>query len=140
MFFSPMPSEPVGIGGYWIASDRATIAGMQMVRYRVTHLQELQGDDMALTIDLRLYAVDQGQLPPIQSDTQLVLAALDAQGKAVVTRKKSGVLPTSGQTQTQMSFQIAAAQNPQMGRPLQMVTAAKMLPPKEPEAPKKKAP
>jgi hypothetical protein len=139
LFFSPLPAEPVGLGGYWIASDRATVAGMQLVRYRVTKIDQLQGDDVALMVDIRLYAVDDKQLPPIQGDQEVVLGALDAQGKAVVTRKKSGLLPTSGQMQTKMGLQIAAAANPQMNQGVQIVTAAKVLPPQAPE-PKPKAP
>jgi hypothetical protein len=141
VFFSPMPSEPVGVGAYWIASDRTATTGMNVVRYRVTRIQALQGDEVACTVEVRLYAVDATELPPIQGDQQLVLAGLDAQGKAELTRKTSGVLPTSGQMQMKIVMQIAPAGNAQVQpQAIQLVSGAKLLQPKAPEPEPKKKP
>ncbi|MEQ9321209.1 MAG: hypothetical protein RIF41_18745, partial [Polyangiaceae bacterium] len=65
LFFSPMPADPVGVGASWIAHDRTQYAGMNVVRYRVTKLEKKQGDQMALSVDVRLYAIDDKQQPDI---------------------------------------------------------------------------
>src|SRR5262249_25248547 len=41
----PLPKDPVGVGGYWMATDRApTVLGVDVVRYRVFTVEKIDKD------------------------------------------------------------------------------------------------
>lgn len=127
LFFSPMPDEPVGVGASWIAHDRTQYAGMNVVRYRVTKLEKKQGDQMAFSVDVRLYAVDDKQQPDI-AQGEAVLMAFQATGKGAYTLAGDSLLPTSGQLQMPVVAQLASPQQPQRVIPLQFETKVAIEP------------
>jgi hypothetical protein len=124
-FFSPMPKEPVGVGAAWIAHDRASVSGMQVVRYRVTKLDKKVGDEMAFTVDTRMYATDAKQLPgEVQvSGGEVALMGFVAQGKVAYTRTAGSLLPTSGQLKMPTVAQLANPQQPERVLPVQFETS-----------------
>jgi hypothetical protein len=127
LFFSPMPEESVGIGASWIAHDRTQFAGMKVVRYRVTKLEKKVGDEMAFSVDVRMYAVDDQQKPAI-AQGEAVLLAFQAVGKGAYTLGGGSLLPTSGQLEIPVVAQLASPKQPQRAIPLQFKTKASIQP------------
>lgn len=127
LFFSPMPAEPVGVGASWIAHDRTQYAGMNVVRYRVTKLEKKEGDQMAFSVDVRMYAIDDKQQPDI-AQGEAVLMAFQATGKGAYTVAGDSLLPTSGQLQVPVVAQLASPQQPQRVIPLQFETKVAIQP------------
>lgn len=131
LFFSPYPDKPMGKGAYWIASDRATVMGMNLVRYRVTKVEEMSADAVTYSVQLRQYLTDGNQLPPIQAPPgqQLIAAAFAGQGQGTFQRATTSLVPTEGQFKAPMALQIGLAQNPQQGQQVQLQLAAQLLAP-----------
>ena len=131
LFFSPMPADPVGVGASWIAHDRTQFAGMNVVRYRVTKLEKKDGDQMAFSVDVRMYAIDDEQQPDI-AQGEAVLMAFQATGKGAYTVAGGSLLPTSGQLQVPVVAQLASPKQPQRVIPLQFETKVAIEPAKAP--------
>ena len=127
LFMSPLPSKPVGVGAYWIASDRTEVAGMKVVRYRVTKLEQLLGEESAFSVDVRMYLIDDKQKPDI-AQGEAVAMGFAAQGKGAWTARQGALWPTSGQLQMPFVIQLATAQQPQRAMPLQFETRAVVVP------------
>ncbi len=123
MFFSPLPSEPVGSGASWIASDRTVLNGIPLVRYRVTTLQKLQGDDATLAVEVRLYAVSSEAVAPGVPDG-LETVGLSSLGNAVYARKVASPLPLDGQLKLPMIMVLGQGGQPVQGGQLQTKLAA----------------
>lgn len=148
VLFSPWPAEPVGKGAFWLAGDRTRVGGMDVVRYRHTTVEELQGDDVAVSINVRLYSAIQNQLPvAIGPQPGLSVVQFESFGKAVIARKVSELLPSAAKCK--IPIQLALSQDPQKQQPGGELTiesnAAILSPggakePKEPREPNEPAP
>ena len=53
----PLPKDPVGVGGFWMVTDRSATFGVDVVRYRVFKVQKADKDHATLAVDVRQYAV-----------------------------------------------------------------------------------
>jgi hypothetical protein len=53
----PVPADPVGVGGFWMVTDRAASFGVEVVRYRVYKVEKIDKDGASLSLDVRAYAV-----------------------------------------------------------------------------------
>ena len=136
--FSPMPDEPVGVGAYWIAHERTQFGGVNVVRYRVTKIEKLAGDELVLSTDVRMYAVDQSQMPKVitkqAAEQGLAMMAFETKGTGNWTVKTPNLLPTSGEIQLQVMAALADPNNPQRAAPVQFVAGGR-IPAAEGKAP-----
>jgi len=128
LFFSPWPAEPVGEGGYWIATDRTTAAGMGVVRYRITKVEKLEGNQAAFSVDLRLWAAGAGSVP-LGTPPGFKAMSFNAVGKAAWVRNIGDLLPIAGQIKAPISIQLGNPQNPQQVVPVQLETGGEIRPP-----------
>lgn len=115
LFFSPLPDKPVGVGAYWIAGDRASMGGLDLVRYRVTKVEQMKGDELILTVQLRLYAAGPGSVPPGTPEGAIALK-FDGQGNGAMSRRQGQLLPIEGQLQAPLQLQYAASKDAQLGQ------------------------
>jgi len=127
LFMSPMPAEPVGVGGYWIAADRAKSAGINVMRYRVTKVEQMKGDEVAFSLDLRQYAVSQDEHPSMVK-AGAIIVGMNARGKATFVRKRGELLPITGELKAPMVVQLANPQQPQAAQPIQYETTVRLTP------------
>jgi hypothetical protein len=94
----PLPKKPVGVGGYWIATDRGTSFGIDVVRYRVFKVQKIDKDQATLTVDTRQYAVkDEIDLGAIAQNQKIVADRFDSQGKGTISWVSSQIVPTTSE-------------------------------------------
>ncbi len=130
LMFMPYPSEPVGKGARWMAHDRTDFSGIDVVRYRVTTVDSIAGDELAVSVMVSMYAVDQKQMPAIAKieGGEAMLAGFAAQGNGTLTLKTSGLVPTSAQLKLPVVAQLADPRQPQRAIPLQFETIARILP------------
>jgi hypothetical protein len=108
----PGPGKPVGVGATWMASDRASMLGLEVLRYRAIKVEKIDGDAVALSIDVRQYAadpkgLDNMGLPP---GVNASLDAFMSQGKGDARYAGKTLLPASGGMKEQMQAQIRAGQ------------------------------
>jgi hypothetical protein len=141
-FFSPYPDEPIGKGGYWISHDRLSIQSLDLVRYRVTKVEELKGDEMLLSVQLRHYLAG-GDISALVGKDQpgIVAGGFDSAGQAQLARKTGSLFPLTGEMRTPFTIVITMENNPQaQAQPVQFDVQARWLPAeasdKEAEPPK----
>jgi hypothetical protein len=107
LVFSPMPAKAVGVGARWIANDRGLVQGMDVLRYRVTKIVKMAGDDVAFAVDVRSYAAGPETMPAgLDRGQGLRMMAFESFGRVVYTRKATALAPTSGELKLPFSAQI----------------------------------
>jgi hypothetical protein len=96
----PLPAEPVGAGGYWMVTDRLTSGLVDVVRYRVYHVDKVEGGHASLSVDVRQYAakaeVDAG------GGQKLSMDQFESQGKGQLDWTAQGLLPAHGEAQVRL--------------------------------------
>jgi hypothetical protein len=103
----PLPKKPVGVGGYWIATDRGTTFGIDVVRYRVFKVQKIDKDQVTLSVDTRQYAVSSEiDLGAIVQNQKIVADRFDSQGKGTITWVANQTIPTSSETSQRTTVTI----------------------------------
>lgn len=122
----PLPKKPVGVGGYWIATDRGTSFGIDVVRYRVFKVQKIEKDQATLTVDTRQYAVkDEIDLGAIAQNQKIVAERFDSQGKGSISWVSSQVLPATSDVSQRTTVMIGGGPAGQPKGGLQVELAAK---------------
>ena len=122
----PLPTKPVGVGGYWIATDRAMSFGIDVVRYRVFKVMKIEKDQATLTVDTRQYAVSNSiDLGAIAQNQKIVAERFDSQGKGTVSWVSSQIVPTSSEVSQRTTVTIGGGPKGQPKGGLQVELGAK---------------
>jgi hypothetical protein len=96
----PLPKDPVGTGGYWMVTDRATVFGVEVVRYRVYRVEKAEKDRATLSVDVRQYAAkDEADLGALGGGQKLNVDRFESQGKGKVVWSATGLAPALAETQ-----------------------------------------
>jgi len=104
----PLPREPVGLGGYWMVTDRAN-SFTDVVRYRVYKVEKLDKDGATLSVDVRQYAThDEADL----GGQKLTIQHFDSTAKGKFDWTPAGLLPAHGETsqKTQLAGAVGGQQ------------------------------
>jgi hypothetical protein len=95
----PLPRKPVGAGAYWMVTDRSTAFGVEVLRYRVYKIEQVNKDGVSLSVDLRQYAAkEDADLGAIGGGQKMTLQRFESNGKAKFDWTPAGLLPTHGDT------------------------------------------
>lgn len=122
----PLPTKPVGVGGYWIATDRGTSFGIDVVRYRVFKVQKIEKDQATLTVDTRQYAVkNEIDLGAVAQNQKITAERFDSQGKGTISWVSSQILPATGDVSQRTTVMIGGGTPGQPKGGLQVELAAK---------------
>lgn len=122
----PLPKKPVGVGGYWIATDRGTSFGIEVVRYRVFKVQKIDKDQATLTMDTRQYAVkNEIDLGAVAQNQKIIADQFDSQGKGNVSWVSSQLLPAVSEVSQRTTVTIGGGPKGQPKGGLQVELAAK---------------
>jgi hypothetical protein len=102
IILAPMPQKPVGVGGYWMVTDRAMSSGAEMVRYRVYRVVSAGPEETKLSIDLRQYSVETSlSATGPQGEMKLAVDKIDSHGKGEATWTAKSFLPPRGDVEAQ---------------------------------------
>jgi hypothetical protein len=100
----PVPQKPVGAGAYWMVTDRATTAsGVDVVRYRVYHLDSVENGHGVLSVDIRQYAA-KAEVDTGRGGQKLAMDRFDSQGKGKIEWSAAGLLPLHGELSERMQL------------------------------------
>ncbi|MFO0592132.1 MAG: hypothetical protein U0441_31605 [Polyangiaceae bacterium] len=135
LFTVALPPKPVGVGAYWIASERAKgDAGLDVLRFRVFKVLKIEGDVVTMTMDVRQYSAD--QTVKLQDETgaqELTMNAFDSKGSGAVVWKADQFLAQKGDAQQDMAARVTPPGQPpaqpgqrQQGLMLQSQLTAKL--------------
>jgi len=97
----PLPSKPVGVGAYWIATDRVTSSIVDVMRYRVFHVEKIEKDRATLTMEIRQYAV-KGEVEA-GGGQKLAVDQFESSGKGRTEWTAHGLLPARSEAQVRMA-------------------------------------
>lgn len=135
LFTVALPPKPVGVGAYWIASERAKgDAGLDVLRFRVFKVLKIEGDVVTMTMDVRQYSADQTvKLQDEQGSQELQMSAFDSKGSGAVVWKADAFLSQKGDAQQDMAARVTPPGQPaaqpgqrQQGLMLQSQLTAKL--------------
>lgn len=103
----PLPTKPVGVGGYWIVTDRGTSFGIDVVRYRVFKVQKIEKGQATLTVETRQYAVkNEIELGAIAQNQKITAEHFDSQGKGTISWVSSEILPPTSDVSQRTTVMI----------------------------------
>lgn len=125
LVIAPVPDKPVGVGGYWMVTDRAQATGVDVVRYRVVHLDKQENGRASLSIQTRKYATsDKLDLPVANGGQKLSMAMFDAQGKGSIELGLKDLFPGSGSLEDKLQAGLDTGGGPQRQAVLEIDTNA----------------
>lgn len=97
----PLPKDPVGLGGYWMVTNRAS-SFTDVVRYRVYKVEKLDKDAATLSVDVRQYATrDDADL----GGQKISILRFDSTAKGKIDWTAAGLLPVRGDTSQRTTLQ-----------------------------------
>jgi len=130
----PAPDKPVGVGAYWMVTDRSSILGVEVIRYRVFRVQEVDKAKVKLSLEIRQYAAK----PSVQAaGEKLEVSRFESQGKGEVALILGNLLaPESAYKERMLAVEMAGGQGGPgpMGGPmkgLQAETTAEVIEPQK---------
>jgi hypothetical protein len=95
----PLPSKPLGAGGFWMVTDRSSTFGVEVVRYRVYRVEKIEKDRATLSVDVRQYAAkNEVDLGALGGNQKLGIDRFESTGKGKIEWTASGLLPARAET------------------------------------------
>lgn len=105
-----VPDKPLGVGGYWMVTDRADALGIDVVRYRVFKVEAVADDGVTLSVDIRQYATSERPpaIPGMPPNMEYAVDVFESSGKGKVLLTPSTVVPT-GELDNSMQARLKPA-------------------------------
>jgi hypothetical protein len=95
----PLPAKPIGAGGYWMVTDRASNFGIEVVRYRVYTVDKIDKDSASFSVQVRQYAAkDEADLGSIAGGQKMTVQRFESNGTAKLDWTAAGLLPGKGES------------------------------------------
>jgi hypothetical protein len=99
-----LPPKPVGVGAYWMITDRPSGFLVEVIRYRVFRLEKVEKDRATFSVDIRQYAakteIDAGD------GQKLALDGFDSSGKGKTEWTAAGLLPARAESSVRAGAQV----------------------------------
>jgi hypothetical protein len=93
----PLPQKPLGVGGYWMVTDRSASVGVEVVRYRVFKVEKIEQGHATLSLTTRQYAA-KGEIDlGAASNGVLPFDRFESQGKGSIEWTAGALLPPNSQ-------------------------------------------
>lgn len=131
----PLPQKPLGVGGYWMATDRSTSFGVEVIRYRVFKVEKIEQGRATLALDTRQYAttgsIDLGGA----SNGPVQFNQFESQGKGEIEWTASALLHPRSQVLQRLMAQMGGPKGAP-SRGLQIELSSRSSEPDKPD-PKK---
>ncbi|MBI4957641.1 MAG: hypothetical protein HY908_36885, partial [Myxococcales bacterium] len=107
LFEVPAPDKPVGVGGYWMVSDRRLASGLPVLRYRLFRVEELKDGVAKVSVTVKQYLAD-GKLdiqgPP---GAEVKLVRFDSEGTLSLALRPGATVPERGKAQEPFVLTLA---------------------------------
>ena len=100
----PVPDKGIGVGGFWMVTDRAPGAAVDVVRYRVFTVKALEGKQAALSIDLTQDTTIEALNEAIPGGMQI--GGFESKASGMSTRTAGAFVPTQIELQVPMKLLV----------------------------------
>jgi hypothetical protein len=105
----PVPSVPLGPGGFFMATTREGVYGLDLVTYRMVKVEKVEGDTVTLSVNTKRYAssnrFDFTGLPP---DLPREMIEFDAASDGRLELKVGAPFPTGGEIGSMLAAKLPA--------------------------------
>jgi len=84
----PFPTKPVGVGAFWMVTNRDVVMGLDVVNYRLVKVEKVEGSVVTLSLNLKRYAASSKfELEGLPPDAPRTMGEFrsQAEGKLVVS-------------------------------------------------------
>jgi hypothetical protein len=106
----PYPQKPVGVGGFWMATSRDGVLGLDLVTYRMVKVEKIEGNKVTLNVNTKRYSTSPTfDMPGLPPDAPRNLAEFQALAEGSVQIEPGKGFPVGG---IQNSALGATLQNP----------------------------
>jgi hypothetical protein len=108
----PVPPQPVGVGGQWIAETRMPLSSLDVIAYRAFKVKSIDGNRVRLSFDLKAYAATPTTTLGVPKEA--TMEQVDAQGQGELELVKGEVLARKADVQLRvvMIFQAPGGADP----------------------------
>lgn len=132
----PLPDKPVGVGAYWMVTDRILWQGAKipLLRYRVFKITGIEPSGaVTLSVDTRQYAEDGvAKLPTGAQEVDTTIDAFESSGKGTLVWDPGAIAPRQAELSQRLNARLVPPGAP-AGSPQRMVIqselAARFQPP-----------
>lgn len=107
---SPLPEEPVGVGGKWSVTQVIEANGIKMKQTSMHTLKEVKGDTFDIAIELTQSAETQEiKTPGVPPGTKMMLQSMESTGAGKMLFDKGAVFPVSEmKSDSKMAMEMVA--------------------------------
>jgi hypothetical protein len=106
----PVPSKPVGVGGFWMTTTRDVLMGLDVVSYRLVKVEKIEGTAVSLSLNTKRYAASPAfELEGLPPDAPKTMAEFRSAAEGKLTLLAGEVLPKSGEIQSLIGAALGEA-------------------------------
>jgi hypothetical protein len=107
----PVPNVPLGQGGYWMATSREGVFGLDLVTYRMIKVAKIDGDNVTLSVDTKRYAAsDRFDFAGLSADAPKTLVEFDAKSEGRLDFKIGAPFPMGGEVGSLLGARLGTEQ------------------------------
>lgn len=104
----PVPSQPLGQGGYWMATSREAVFGLDLVTYRLVKVEAVTAQKVTLSIGTKRYATsNRFDFEGLPADAPRELAEFESKADGRVELAVGAPFPESGEVQSVLMAALA---------------------------------
>jgi hypothetical protein len=106
----PYPDKPVGAGGFWMATSRDGVMGLDLVTYRMVKVERAAADKVSLSVNTKRYSASSTfDLPGLPPDAPRNLGEFQSMSEGQLEVQPGRGFPSGG---SQNAVLGASLQNP----------------------------
>jgi hypothetical protein len=103
----PFPTQPVGVGAYWMTTTREGVFGLDLVTYRLVKVETVSGDLVTLQVGTKRYATsNRFEFEGLPPDAPRDLAEFESKSDGKLLLKVGEPLPASGNIQSVLAASL----------------------------------
>ncbi len=122
----PYPNEAVGTGGFWMATSREPVLGLDLVTYRLIRVERADPGGVTLNVGVKRYAASSAfDLMGLRAQGPFTLEEIAAGGEGKVRYQPGASLPQGGQLQLSIAAAVIPAGQPDQRGQVQMATLSR---------------
>jgi hypothetical protein len=123
----PFPQKPIGAGGFWMATSRDGLLGLDLVTYRMVKVEKVAGNKVTLQVNTKRYSASSNfDLPGLPPDAPRNLAEFRSQSEGNLELEVGKPFVTGGTQSGVLAATLQSPANPSARGTLEVRTRAEL--------------
>jgi hypothetical protein len=103
----PVPSQPLGVGAYWMTTSREGVFGLDLVTYRLIKVESVEGSVITLSVGTKRYATStRFDFEGLGPDAPHELAEFECKSEGKLSFKVGTPFPQTGDIQSALGASL----------------------------------